>query len=218
MSTRLLTRDNYPQRVRVIALGVIVILTVALKLYPRFDSNRFAGPSSAFEDLVEDINIPETRQLELPPPPPRPSIPIESEDEDIAQDITIEETMLDDFEAWEAPPMLDNDLPDIRFIPYDEAPTPVGGYAALLSKLVYPEMARRAGIEGTVLLRIFVSRKGLVEEIVVEKGVPDTGLNEAAVKAVKRARFNPAKQRDRAVGVWMFIPITFKLSGMDDLG
>ena len=219
MSTHLTSVDHYPLRVRLFALGVIVVLTVALKLYPRFDSDRFTGAASAFEDLVEDIHIPETRQLELPPPPPRPSIPIESEDEDLAQDITIEETMPDDFEAWEAPPMLDSDGPDIRFIPYDEAPTPVGGYAAILSKLVYPEIARRAGIEGTVVLRIFVSRKGFVQEVIVEKGVPDTGLDEAAMRAVRQVRFNPAKQRDRALGVWMFIPISFKLSSsQDDLG
>ncbi|MEE9162029.1 MAG: energy transducer TonB [Candidatus Neomarinimicrobiota bacterium] len=218
MSTHLTSVDNYPLRVRMIALGVIVVLTVALKLYPRFDSDRSAGPGNAFEDLVEDINIPETRQLELPPPPPRPSIPIESEDEDLAQDITIEETVLNEFESWEAPPMLDNDRPDIRFIPYDEPPTPIGGYAAILSKLVYPEFARRAGIEGTVILRIFVSRKGFVEEIIVEKGLPDTGLDEAAIRAVKQVRFKPAKQRDRPLGVWLTIPIRFKLSGMDDLG
>jgi len=45
--------------------------------------------------IIENIEIPETQQFETPPPPARPSIPIESEDEDLADDLTIEETDLD---------------------------------------------------------------------------------------------------------------------------
>ena len=56
--------------------------------------------------IIENIEIPETQQFETPPPPARPSIPIESEDEDLADDLTIEETDLDNFDAWDAPLLL----------------------------------------------------------------------------------------------------------------
>ena len=43
------------------------------------------------------------------------------------------------------------------------------------------------------------------------KGIPNTGLNESAVEALRKTRFRPAKQRERPVGVWITIPINFRL-------
>ncbi|MBA7604863.1 MAG: TonB family protein [Calditrichaeota bacterium] len=205
--------DSYPYRIRVIVLGIVLIIAIALFTFPRFHSNQPVTATSMFEDLLEEINIPETHQFEPPPPPPRPSIPIESEQEDFAEDITIEETALDAYEAWEVPPLPDDDPNSrIKFIPYDEPPVPIGGYAAIVEKLVYPTIAMKAEIEGTVILQVFVNDKGFVEDLVVQKGLPGTGLDEAAVRAVKQVRFKPAMQRDNAVGVWVVIPITFRLT------
>lgn len=159
---------------------------------------------------MEEFDIPETRQFEAPPLPSRPSIPVESKELDIAEDITIEETGLESFE-WEAPPPPPAQGPTVRFIPFDEPPYPIGGYEAILKFVEYPDIAREAGIEGTVILQVFVSRKGWVSEVVVFQGVPETGLDEAAINAVKRIRFKPAKQRDRPVGVWLSVPIHFRL-------
>jgi protein TonB len=46
----------------------------------------------------------------------------------------------------------------------------------------------------------------------VIKGFPGTGIDEAAIEAIKKTKFKPAVQRDRNVGVWIAIPVTFKLS------
>ena len=59
----------------------------------------------------------------------------------------------------------------------------------------------------------FVDKKGKVTETVVLKGIPNTGLDEAAMTAIAKTRFKPAKQRDRAVGVWISIPVNFRLKG-----
>ena len=207
------SHTNYPLRVRVVILGVLLTLVAALKLFPRFESGGPANLAAAIDEMVQDINIPETRQFEPPPPPPRPSIPIESEDEDFAEDITIEETSLDNFEDWAAPPMPVNDAGSrIKFIAFDEPPVPLGGYGAIANSLVYPEIARQAGIQGTVVLQVFVNERGFVTEVLVQKGLPQTGMDEAAVKAVKQVRFAPARQRDRPLGVWISIPIQFSLS------
>ncbi len=72
-------------------------------------------------------------------------------------------------------------------------------------------MAQQAGIEGSVIVQAFVDAKGRVTETVILKGIPNTGLNEAAAEAIRRTRFHPAKQRDRPVGVWISIPVNFKL-------
>ena len=155
--------------------------------------------------IIENIEIPETQQFETPPPPARPSIPIESEDEDLADDLTIEETDLDNFDAWDAPPPPPSG-PQFTFIPYDDPPRPVTPI-----RPVYPDIAQEAGIEGQVLVQCFIDEKGKVKETIVVKGIPNTGLNESAVEALRKTRFRPAKQRERPVGVWITIPINFKL-------
>ena len=130
-----------------------------------------------------------------------------SEDEFLDEDITIEETDLEDFEDWdELPPSADSG-PKVRFIPYDKAPVPL---AAIRPE--YPEIAMEAGIEGTVIVQAFINKKGNVTDAEILKGIPNTGLNEAALDAVRRSRWKPARQRDKKVGVWMSIPINFKLT------
>ena len=202
---------GYPSRVRWILIGTVATVALIFYAVPRFI--RVGGQAQKkFSEVVETIEIPPTQQFEAPPPPSRPSIPVESEDEDIAEDITIEETDLEDFE-WDAPPPPPDEGPTVRFIPYDEAPVPIGGYTAIQRNVRYPPIAQEAGIEGTVIVQAFVNNKGRVTETVVLKGIPNTGLDEAAVDAIRRTLFAPAKQRDRPVGVWISIPVSFKLKG-----
>jgi len=135
----------------------------------------------------------------------RPSVPIESENEDLADDLTIEETDLESFEAWDAPPP-PPEGPRVKFIPYDDPPRPL---TPIRPK--YPEVAQEAGIEGTVIVQVFIDRKGRVKETIILKGIPNTGLDEAAIAAIRKTRFKPAIQRERPVGVWISIPVNFRL-------
>ena len=201
---------RYPIIVRVSILFSILLMIVLLRAFPRFGVKQFIEKTVHID--IEQIEIPQTQQFELPPPPARPSIPIESEDEDLADDVTIEETELDIFKEWDAPPPPDQG-PQSKFIPYDDPPVPVGGYIAIQRNIVYPEIAQEAGIEGTVVIQAFVDKKGKVTDTIVLKGIPNTGLDEAAMVAIKKTKFNPAKQRDRAVGVWISIPVNFRLKG-----
>ena len=129
----------------------------------------------------------------------------------MADDVTIEETELEDFVEWDAPPPPPTEGPRVRFIPYDDPPVPLGGYSAIQRNIIYPEIAQEAGIEGTVVIQAFVDKKGKVTDTVVLKGIPNTGLDEAATNAIRIVRFRPARQRERAVGVWISIPVNFRL-------
>ncbi len=199
-------KKRYPYTVRMMGLASVVILISAFLIFPRFLAEE--GGLQQQEILIEQIDIPQTRQADSPPPPSRPSVPIESESEDLDEDITIAETELADYDMWgDAPPPPTNAGPRVRFIPYDDPPvarTPIDP--------VYPEIAQEAGIEGTVIVQAFINARGIVEETIVLKGVANTGLDEAATTAIKRTRFKPAKQRDRPVGVWISIPVHFTLS------
>ncbi|NOZ04415.1 MAG: energy transducer TonB [FCB group bacterium] len=207
-------KQMYPVVVRITGLISIVLVTLFMLVFPK-SAPKKVSLGTVDHIVIEQVDIPETRQITRPPPPARPSVPIESESEDIADDLTIEETTLENFEAWDAaPPPPAPEGPQVRFvrfIPYDEPPVPIGGYAAIQRNVEYPEIAREAGIEGTVIIQAFVDKKGRVTQTVVLSGLPNTGLNEAAMDAIRKTRFKPAKQRDRAVGVWISIPVNFKL-------
>ena len=194
---------KYPVVIRSAMLLSVIVLILTFLVYPRYLGLIELEDVELQEIIIE--NIPQTQQIEKPPPPARPSVPVESEDEDIADDLTIEETDLDSFEAWDAPPP-PPDGPRVKFIPYDDPPQPLSSI-----RPVYPEIAQEAGIEGTVVVQVFVDKKGRVQDTLVLKGIPNTGLDEAAVAAIKKTRFRPARQRERAVGVWISIPVNFRL-------
>ncbi len=75
---------------------------------------------------------------------------------------------------------------------------------------VYPDLVQRAGIDGTVLVKVFVTRAGKVKQAVAVGG-PEA-LRNSAVDAAKTALFVPAKQGDTPVDVWVMIPVTFSLN------
>ena len=193
----------YPVVVRITGISGIVLLIITFLLFPRIVNK--VELDEEFQIIIEQIDIPQTEQFDRPPPPARPSVPVESESEDIADDVTLEEFTLDEFDAWDAPPP-PPEGPRVKFIPYDDPPVPLRPI-----KPKYPEIAQEAGIEGTVVVQVFVDAKGRVQETIILKGIPNTGLDEAAADAIRLVRFKPAKQRERAVGVWISIPVNFRL-------
>ena len=193
----------YPVVVRITGASGIVLLIVTFLLFPRVVNK--VELDEEIQIIIEQIDIPQTEQFDRPPPPARPSVPVESESEDIADDVTLEEFTLDEFDAWDAPPP-PPEGPRVKFIPYDDPPVPLRPI-----KPKYPEIAQEAGIEGTVVVQVFVDENGRVKDTVILKGIPNTGLDEAATDAIRIVRFKPAKQRERAVGVWISIPVNFRL-------
>ena len=193
----------YPVVVRITGISGIVLLIITFLLFPRIVNK--VELDEEIQIIIEQIDIPQTEQFDRPPPPARPSVPVESESEDIADDVTLEEFTLDEFDAWDAPPP-PPEGPRVKFIPYDDPPVPLRPI-----KPKYPEIAQEAGIEGTVVVQVFVDEKGRVKETIILKGIPNTGLDEAAADAIRLVRFKPAKQRERAVGVWISIPVNFRL-------
>ena len=193
----------YPMNVRLAGLLGIILVIIIFIIFPRFLA------LAEFEDIdqiiIENIDIPQTQQIDNTPPPVRPSIPVPSDDEDIADDLTLDELDFDDFSSLDAPPPPPSG-PRVVFIPYDDPPVALSPI-----RPTYPEIAQEAGIEGVVVVQAFIDKKGRVKETLILKGVPNTGLDEAAMEAIRKTRFRPAKQRERAVGVWISIPVNFKL-------
>ena len=167
----------YPVVVRITGISGIALLIVTFLSFPRIVST--VELDEEIQIIIEQIDIPQTEQFDRPPPPARPSVPVESESEDIADDVTLEEFTLDEFDAWDAPPP-PPEGPRVKFIPYDDPPVPLRPI-----KPKYPEIAQEAGIEGTVVVQVFVDARGRVKETVILKGIPNTGLDEAATQAIR---------------------------------
>ena len=75
----------------------------------------------------------------------------------------------------------------------------------------YPSLAQRRGWEGTVLLRVQVLASGKPGDIQIQKSSGRQQLDDAALAAVKRWSFVPAKQGDVAQDGWVSVPIDFKI-------
>ena len=189
----------------------LVVLVIVFQAFKVFESKESTGPKKV--DIQIDVqDIPQTEQVKRPPAPSRPAIPIESEDEDISEDETIEDTEIDLTELPPPPPAPEQEDESANiFIAYDEAPAPIGGFAAIQKALEYPEIARKAGVEGTVFVKVLVDERGNVVKTDVIKSLGNNGCDEAAVKAIKSVKWKPAMQRDKPVKVWVSIPVRFVL-------
>ncbi|MCH7963304.1 MAG: energy transducer TonB [Bacteroidetes bacterium] len=203
-------RATYKRAMKISIIISLAILIFAFKFFPHLEDKGMAleGPQELF--TVEDIQ--QTKQENRPPPPPKPPIPIEAPSDDVLEDIEIEDTEID-FEAEiEAPPPPKEEIEEepTYFVAVEEMPAPIGGIKAIQEKIVYPEIAKRAGVEGKVYILAFVNEQGEVTKAQVIKGI-GAGCDEAALNAVLKTRFTPGKQRGKPVKVQVSIPIVFKL-------
>lgn len=75
----------------------------------------------------------------------------------------------------------------------------------------YPPLARRYGIEGLVMLRVQVSASGMPEQVSITQSSGNTSLDDEALRAVREARFEPARRGENAVAHVVEVPIRFRL-------
>jgi len=74
---------------------------------------------------------------------------------------------------------------------------------------VYPEMARDAGVDGTVIVQALVGKDGKVKDTKVVKSIQL--LDKSAVDAVQGWVFKPALSNNKPVAVWVAVPVRFSL-------
>jgi TonB family protein len=145
----------------------------------------------------------------VPPDPRKPAIPPATGSREL-KDLAINDVAV--ASAPVAPPAEGSEsVPPENAEPpetSDEALEP----AVLLSKIdpVYPESARRAGVDGTVVLDALVGKSGRVEEVQVLRGLP-LGLSDSAVEAVRRWQYRPARGKSGPVASHKTVRIVFTL-------
>lgn len=168
------------------------------------------------EELME---VPPTEHL--PPPPPKieqPNIVEVVNEEKIVEelqiDMDIETTSTETNKDFTPIPVeVEEEDPNTLFTIVEESAFPVGGinaFNAFVSQnIVYPNQARRMGIGGRVFVEFIVEKDGSITNVRTLKGI-GAGCDEEAVRVVGMApKWNPGKQRGKAVRQKMVLPIIF---------
>ncbi|MCX7882257.1 MAG: energy transducer TonB [Brevinematales bacterium] len=140
-------------------------------------------------------------QEEKPRPQPQPPVVAKKEG-----DITpSEKPVVEETNKIEDTPSLP---PSKEFLPFylvDDLPVPLVKISP-----EYPEEARRLGIEGAVVVKLYINERGEVEDIEIVKS-PDKLLSQAALKSLQKARFSPARASGKPVPVILEFTLRFRL-------
>ena len=193
----------YPKSLSLAVLMVLFTFLVSPKMNIK--------PYKHKEIKVQVIDIPPEIKEIVKPPEERPAPQIKQviitdeageDDEDTEIVETIPNTNLDVTKVNEAPEVK---LPPKYLI------AEVQPYAIKRVAPKYPETAKKLHIEGTVILMAVIDEKGNVIKVEVKKSVYQS-LDEAAIKALKQWKFEPAKTNGKPISVWVTIPIEFKLN------
>ncbi len=101
----------------------------------------------------------------------------------------------------------EDEAPPADYVPYEKAPE-----AVKQIQPKYPDLATRAGLEGTVWVKIWVDKEGKPKKAVVQKSDAEI-FNQPATEAAMQWIFTPAMMKNGPVSVWVSIPFRFKLQG-----
>ena len=207
--------------------GLVIAL---LAVYAGFETSTRAQETAYLVDTTtapEEIDI---IPVVLQTPPPAPEIPalpqLSDELEIVEDDVTVDL----DFQNLE-----DNDIPVniqdyihqevvevededevIQFVCVEQKPTFQGqdanAFAAWVNARVqYPELAKDNGVEGRVVLQFTIGTDGRLQDLRVLSS-PDETLSRESLRVVSSSpKWEPGRQRDRAVKVRFTFPVIYRL-------
>lgn len=201
-------------------IGLLIALMICVSAFEYTTKEEFK-PAEFTSNVIDDVWIPPITINDPPPPPPKPvyTEPVEVPNDEIKVDPP--EIVLDPENFVNIDPEPATDLPDekaeeVPFNIVEEMPTPKDGYEGfyqfIKKNLKYPSQARRMDIEGKVYVKFVVTEDGSLDQIHILKGI-GAGCDEEVLRVMDKApKWNPGKQRGRAVKVWRTLPINFSLN------
>jgi len=208
-------------------LGLIAALLV---VFAGFESSTRAKEVALLQGntVIDDEDDIMAIPLDTPPPAPEaPALPMLSDelqivDDDVTVDLdfqSLDDTDVPvDIQEYVRQEVVEEDVEDdpIPFVTVEQKPTFNGGDANgfakwVNSKLVYPEIAKDNGIEGRVTLQFTIGKDGRLQDVKVLNS-PDESLAQEAVRVVSSSpKWEPGRQRDRAVKVSYTFPVIYRL-------
>ena len=208
-------------------LGLIAALLV---VFAGFESSTRAKEIALLQGntVIDDEDDIMAIPLETPPPAPEaPALPMLSDelqivDDDVTVDLdfqSLDDTDVPvDIQEYVRQDVVEEEVEDdpIPFVTVEQKPTFNGGDANgfakwVNSRLVYPEIAKENGVEGRVTLQFTIGKDGRLQDVKVLNS-PDESLAQEAVRVVSSSpKWEPCRQRDRAVKVSYTFPVIYRL-------
>ena len=206
------------------------LITALLVVLAGFESSTRAKDVALLQDntMIDDEGDILAIPLDTPPPAPEaPSLPMLSDeleivDNDVTVDLdfqSLDDTdMPVDIQEYVRQEVVEEDVEEeaLPFVTVEQKPTFNGGDANdfakwVNSRLVYPEMAKENGVEGRVVLQFTIGKDGRLQDVKV-LNTPDESLAQEAVRVVSSSpKWEPGRQRDRAVKVSYTFPVIYRL-------
>jgi len=155
-------------------------------------------------EVPENARIMKLTDIDEAPPPPDPEVP---------QVEAIAETMIE----TDVQPVQDVLAAGVflteNYLPMHKlSQPPQFDQSEIAADLIYPPIALRSGIEGRVILELFVDRTGTVQRIsILQENPEERGFGEAAVKAFTGRKGKPAMANGEAVSARYRYPVTFRI-------
>ncbi len=189
-------KDRYRSRLEKSLVVVLFLLIVFFQSFPKWNWNdEPTQPEKVqFQFHVDQVPMTEQKVRRGSRPPKKPVIPIESEDPDVPENMTIDETdvYLDYGESIFGNASITEGRPDT---------IPARPIIQVLPN--YPKDLREQGISGTVKLWVLVDTTGkVVDAVVSENDTESKACAEAAIKAARKSTYHAAKADGKPIQMW----------------
>ena len=202
-------------RTRLVVFAVVVIVHLVLLLFVAVNISAVsqAAPENArvmkVTDLMEEIPPPPP-----PPPPPEEEIPLVEEIAEIMIETDIvPEPVVATLPSITTPSNASVASPWDEYLPMHLISVPPRfNEREIIASIIYPPIAFRSGVEGRVMLELFVDKNGFVQRIRILQEEPlNRGFGEAAINALTGKRAVPAEANGEAVSARFRYPVRFTL-------
>lgn len=199
-------KAQYNKYLRWSAVVAVLIVLIGALISPNYVPN----PYKLRQEEFEVVDIDDQEVIDIPPPPveapPPPKVIEAAPDDEVSDDVEIADTLMD-LDTAISSSMGNYDLGgDEGFVASSTNPK-----ITYWAKPKYPEVARMAQVEGTVIVKVLVGPDGSVMKAQVIQSVHPL-VNKAAIEAAYKCKFIPGKQRNIPVKAWMALPFNFRLN------
>jgi TonB family protein len=211
MTKHEMTKANYKKTFELCVITAVVMVFGLLHAFPGKTSRPVLGDLKKIElTIIEDI--PQTFQHRKPIPPRQPAVPLPVVGQEFPENQILEAFEFDLSGVTPPPALKTSTYDEFVYIPHEIPPYPKKGYDFLNQLVEYPPFALKKNIEGRVILGILVDENGQPEKVtIIEPSGRDAGFETAALRAAQKIEWFPAKQRGKAVKVWVALPVKFEV-------
>lgn len=194
----------------------LILSLLFLLALTKMELNSDADLSYMFQpdELDVSIELPPQIPPKTPPAPIKPWMPAEvPNDTPIEIEVNIPNLEIDSF-LYEVPAQPSNNNDENQIFDsfgIEILPQMQGGLQKLYANIEYPEVARKAGIQGLVTIQFIVNKEGDVEDPTILRGIGG-GCDEEVLRVIKLMKFSPGVQNGRIVNVKMAQSVRFELN------